>query len=141
MYEMVTGRVPFDADTPVSVALKHMQEEPEEPININTNVPIAVNKIIIKALQKDVALRYQLATEMLKDLKKSLKDPKGDFVEELECDNTAKTQKINTNMYGEIEEQKEKKGKKEKKERKFKQFLNNHKIISVIVRTCFIIWF
>ena len=75
MYEMVTGRVPFDADTPVSVALKHMQEEPIEPIELNPNLPIAVNKIIMRALQKDTTLRYQTASEMLVDLKKSLKDP------------------------------------------------------------------
>ena len=49
MYEMVTGRVPFDADTPVSIALKHMQEEPVEPQEINPNIPDAVNKIIMKA--------------------------------------------------------------------------------------------
>ena len=52
MYEMVTGRVPFDADTPVSVALKHMQEEPEEPIEINPHIPVAINKIIMKASSK-----------------------------------------------------------------------------------------
>ena len=83
MYEMLTGRVPFDADTPVSVALKHMQEEPEEPIEINPHIPVAINKIIMKALQKDATLRYQSASEMLSDLKKSLKNPDGDFVEEL----------------------------------------------------------
>ncbi len=71
MYEMVTGRVPFDADTPVSVALKHMQEEPVEPIELNPNLPIAVNKIIMRALQKDTTLRYQTASEMLVDLKKA----------------------------------------------------------------------
>ena len=102
MYEMVTGRVPFDADTPVSVALKHMQEKPEEPIEVNNHVPVAVNKIIMKALQKDATLRYQSASEMLIDLRKALKNPDGDFVEELEYDPTAKTQKINTDMYGNI---------------------------------------
>ena len=102
MYEMLTGKVPFDADTPVSVALKHMQEEPEEPIEMNPNIPVAINKIIMKALQKDVTLRYQSATEMLEDLKKSLKNPEGDFVEELAYDATARTQKINLNQYGEI---------------------------------------
>ena len=98
MYEMLTGKVPFDADTPVSVALKHMQEEPEEPIEMNPNIPVAINKIIMKALQKDVTLRYQSATEMLEDLKKSLKNPEGDFVEELAYDATARTQKINLNQ-------------------------------------------
>lgn len=133
MYEMVTGKVPFDADTPVSVALKHMQEEPEEPIDSNPNVPTAINKIIMKALQKDVTLRYQSATEMLGDLRKSLKNPDGDFVEELEYDSTARTQKINTDMYGEIEDIPNSRGKKGKKEGKFKQFIKNHKALSIIV--------
>ena len=53
MYEMLTGKVPFDADTPVSVALKHMQEEPKPPIELNPNIPQAVNDIITKALKKD----------------------------------------------------------------------------------------
>ena len=48
MYEMLTGRVPFDADTPVSVALKHMQEKPVEPIKLNASIPYTVNKIINK---------------------------------------------------------------------------------------------
>ncbi len=133
MYEMVTGRVPFDADTPVSVALKHMQEEPEEPIEINPNVPLAINKIIMKALQKDVTLRYQSATEMLGDLRKSLKNPDGDFVEEIEYDNTAQTQKINTDMYGEIEDKPNSRNKKGKKEGKFKQFVKKHKVLSTII--------
>ena len=72
MYEMLTGRVPFDADTPVSVALKHMQEEPIAAIVANPNIPIAVNDIIMKALKKDPNLRYQSATAMLIDLKLSL---------------------------------------------------------------------
>ena len=46
MYEMLTGKVPFDADTPVSVALKQVQEEPVEPIKYNENIPIGVNRII-----------------------------------------------------------------------------------------------
>ena len=130
MYEMVTGRVPFDADTPVSVALKHMQEEPEEPIKVNPNVPIAVNKIIMKALQKDTNLRYQTASEMLEDLKRALKNPDGDFVEDLEYDPTARTQVINTKGYGE-----EKRGGKgnAKKEGKFKSFIKKHKALSIFI--------
>jgi serine/threonine-protein kinase len=133
MYEMVTGKVPFDADTPVSVALKHMQEEPKEPIDVNPNVPVAINKIIMKALKKDVTLRYQSATEMISDLRKSLKNPDGDFVEELEYDATARTQKINTDMYGEIEEKPNTRNKQTKKEGKLKRFIKNHKILSSIV--------
>ena len=130
MYEMVTGRVPFDADTPVSVALKHMQEEPEEPIELNPNIPTAINKIIMKALQKDTTLRYQSATEMLIDLKKSLKDPDGDFVEELEYDPTARTQVIDQN---ELRAEKQNNSKKGKKESKFKSFIKNHKVLSTLI--------
>ena len=133
MYEMVTGKVPFDADTPVSIALKHMQEEPEEPISLNPNLPVAINKIILKALKKDATLRYQTSTEMLKDLKAALKNPSGDFVEELEYDPTAATQKID------IDKLKHTRG--EKKENKFKKFIKNHKLLSgfVILVLLFII--
>ena len=80
MYEMLTGRVPFDADTPVSIALKHMQEKAVEPIKLNPSIPFAVNQIIVKAMQKETNLRYQSATEMLKDLGMALKNPEGNFV-------------------------------------------------------------
>ena len=125
MYEMVTGKVPFDADTPVSVALKHMQEEPEEPIEVNPNIPVAVNKIIMKALQKDITLRYQTATDMLRDLRTALKNPEGDFVEELEYDETAKTQKINTSDYSKKENR--------KKENKFIAWIKAHKKLSIFI--------
>ena len=130
MYEMVTGRVPFDADTPVSVALKHMQEEPVEPIELNPNLPIAVNKIIMRALQKDTTLRYQTASEMLVDLKKSLKDPEGDFVEKLEYDPTARTQVIDTNAYRDNKQTKNSSG---KKDGKFKTFVKTHKGLSIFI--------
>ena len=130
MYEMVTGRVPFDADTPVSVALKHMQEEPEEPIEVNPKVPTSVNKIIMKALQKDTSLRYQTSSEMLVDLKKALKDPEGDFVEELEYDPTASTQVIDTNK---IKKESQTQNSKGKKDGKLKTFIKNHKGLSIFI--------
>lgn len=95
MYEMLTGRVPFDADTPVSIALKHMQEKPVEPIKLNPSIPYSVNKIIMKAMEKDLNLRYQSATEMLKDLNMALKDPDGDFVK-TSSNEMAYTQRIDT---------------------------------------------
>ena len=131
MYEMVTGKVPFDADTPVSVALKHMQEMPQEPIELNPNIPMSVNKIIMKALQKDTNLRYQSATEMLEDLNMCLKNPEGDFVEELEYDETAKTQVINTSRLQ--EEANKDKNSNGKKESKFKRFIKNHKALSTVI--------
>lgn len=75
LYEMVTGRVPFDADTPVSVALKHMQEKPVEPIILNPAIPESLNSLIMKAMQKDPNLRYSSATEMIEDFDKIIKNP------------------------------------------------------------------
>ena len=93
MYEMLTGKVPFDADTPVSIALKHMQEEPVEPIKLNSRIPYGINEIIMKAMRKDPTERYQSADEMLEDLRQGLKDPDGDFVRENEEKNVKKRKK------------------------------------------------
>ena len=131
MYEMLTGRVPFDADTPVSVALKHMQETPEEPIEINPNIPEAINQIIMKALKKEPELRYQTATEMLEDLKMALKNPSGDFVEQREYDPTAVTQKIDTNRIKTLEQ--ENKNSNNKKDSKLKRFIKKHKGLSIFI--------
>ena len=133
LYEMVTGKVPFDADTPVSVALKHMQEKPEEPIEVNPNVPIAVNNIIMKALQKDTNLRYQTATDMLDDLRKALKNPDGDFVDDSEYDPTAKTQVLNTEMYNNLRSSRDDEEENDKKEKGFKAFIKRHKKLSIFI--------
>ena len=127
LYEMVTGKVPFDADTPVSVALKHMQEEPIAPNELNKNLPEAVNKIILKALKKDAMVRYQTSTEFLQDLRTALKNPSGDFVEEIDYDVTAKTQKISTNEYN------RNRSRNAKKENKFVAFIKKHKGLSIFV--------
>ena len=132
MYEMVTGRVPFDADTPVSVALKHMQEEPEEPIELNPNLPSAVNRIIMKALKKDTTLRYQTATEMLADLRQALKRPNGDFVDDRDYDATARTQKINIDLYRNVAEEDNRK-RNGKKDNKFIAFIKRHKVLSAFI--------
>ena len=79
MYEMVTGRVPFDADTPVSVALKQVQEKPIEPISINPDIPEGLNYIILKAMRKDKEERYSSANELLQDLEILSKHPETDF--------------------------------------------------------------
>ena len=129
MYEMLTGRVPFDADTPVSVALKHMQEEPKPPIEVNPNIPKAVNDIIMKALKKDPNLRYQTATSFVADLQRSLKEPNGDFVNNSEYVGDFPTQRF-TPLGDEGKNQKEE---KKKKENKFIAFVKKHKVISSIV--------
>ncbi len=70
LYEMVTGRVPFDADTPVAVALKQVNEEPVPPRQINPAIPEPLERVIMRALQKDPALRYASAEEMRADLRR-----------------------------------------------------------------------
>ena len=75
MYEMATGKLPFDGDSPVSVALKHIQEEPIEPIVKNPKVSIALNQIIMKAMSKSTVTRYQNATELLSDISLALANP------------------------------------------------------------------
>lgn len=137
MYEMLTGRVPFDADTPVSVALKHIQEEPVEPINVNPSIPRAVNDIVMKAMKKDPSLRYQNAGEMLKDLSMALKDPNGDFVNTKRELKDFPTQTISTIYTKNTEEKrgnKEKKMEQEKKKKNgFTKFVGEHKVLTIII--------
>jgi len=74
MYEMATGRVPFNSDSAVSVALKHIQEVPIEPIVINSDVSESLNRIILKAMAKNTANRYKSATDMLLDIHEAMND-------------------------------------------------------------------
>ena len=75
LYEMVTGRLPFEGDSPVTVALKHLQEEPVPPKNINSSIPDSLNKLILKAIQKEPIKRYQNAKEIIQDLQKIQENP------------------------------------------------------------------
>lgn len=74
IYEMITGRVPFNADSPVSVALKHIQETPVPPKDINSSIPNSLNNLILKAIEKEPIKRYQSIKEMLSDLEKIKND-------------------------------------------------------------------
>lgn len=94
LYEMVTGRLPFDGETPVAIALKHLQVEAQPPVELQKNVPSAVNDIIVKAIKKDQHQRYQTASDMLGDLYRSLKEPYGQFVEEEGSAKESPTKKI-----------------------------------------------
>ena len=137
MYEMLTGRVPFDADTPVSVALKQVQEEPVDPMNYNDTIPVSVNRIILKAMQKDPNLRYQNATEMLRDLSLALKKPNEDFVVLATRSDDSPTQKIPTIYELEMEKNNDRKAprvntsheeeKTRKKDNKVVAFYKEHK--------------
>jgi len=68
LYELATGRLPFEGDTPVSVALKHVNDEPVPPRQVNANIPPALEAVILKAMQKDPTRRYRSAEEMRDDL-------------------------------------------------------------------------
>lgn len=75
LYEMLTGRKPFDGDTPVAIALKHMQSTPKKPSEINETIPEGMEQIVLKAMQKDPSARYQTAGEMINDLEEFKKNP------------------------------------------------------------------
>lgn len=70
MYEMVTGRLPYDGDSPVSIALKHIQEPAIPPKSINPSIPEDLNNIILKSVEKQPANRYQTIHDLIIDLKK-----------------------------------------------------------------------
>lgn len=91
LYEMVTGKVPFEADSPVTIALKHIQEEVVPPKQINSKIPESLNKLIIKAMEKDPGMRYQNARDIINDLQKIKEDPNAvinDVVENEENEHT-----------------------------------------------------
>lgn len=68
LYEMLTGRKPFDGENPVAIALKHMQEDPVPPREIMPSIPEALEEIVMHAMERDPARRYQSAAEMIKDI-------------------------------------------------------------------------
>ncbi|MGC4020014.1 MAG: Stk1 family PASTA domain-containing Ser/Thr kinase [Muricomes sp.] len=80
MYEMITGHVPFDGDTTVEVALKHLQEEIISPAEEVPDIPYSLECIIMKCTQKNPERRYLNCQSLILDLKRSLVNPEGDFV-------------------------------------------------------------
>ena len=75
LYEMVTGVVPFQGDSAVTIALKHIQEEVVPPKTLNSKIPDSLNKLILKAMEKEPSKRYQTAKEMIADLQKIKNNP------------------------------------------------------------------
>ena len=80
MYEMLTGRVPFEGDSAVSVALLHIQGEMVPPRKYNPMIPVSLEKIVLKCTQKRPEMRYRSVTELISDLKRALMTPNEDFV-------------------------------------------------------------
>lgn len=105
MYEMITGRVPFDGDTTVSVAIQHLQEEMTAPSVYAPNVPISCEKIILKCTQKNQDRRYQNIADLLADLRKSISNPDLDFVEDVQLVDKGKTKVISEADIRQIKDQ------------------------------------
>jgi serine/threonine-protein kinase len=80
LYEMLSGTMPFAADNSVSVALLQIQEEAIPLRTVDPNIPVSIEKIVQKCMQKKPERRYLTASELIKDLKRSLQDPDGEFV-------------------------------------------------------------
>ncbi len=80
LYEMLTGQVPFDGETSVSVALKHVSEEPKSMRLYQSGISKALDEVVMRALCKDASKRYQTAAEMAADLRRTITHPRGGFV-------------------------------------------------------------
>ena len=94
LYEMVTGKVPFEGETTVAIAIKHLQDEMVPPTVYTPDLPHSLELIILKCTQKSVDKRYASMSEVIADLKHSLIDPNGDFVQLYTMDPTEKTMVI-----------------------------------------------
>lgn len=75
LYEMLAGRIPFDAESPVAIAKMHVDNMPERPSNLNADVPSSVSDIVLKAMSKQPVMRYQSAMDFAKDLHAVLESP------------------------------------------------------------------
>ena len=80
MYEMITGHVPYDGDTTVAIAIQHLQSDIIPPSQYVEDIPISVEKIILKCTMKSTDKRYESMEDLLLDLKKALVNPDEDFV-------------------------------------------------------------
>ena len=103
MYEMVTGRVPFDGDTTVAIAIKHLQDEMVPPSRYVPDLPRSLEDIILKCTQKSTDRRYSTLAELINDLKHSLIDPNGNFVNLSPLSNHAQTIMITPDEMKEIQ--------------------------------------
>ena len=109
MFEMLTGRVPFNGDTTVAIAIKHIQEPMPTPRDYVGEIPISVEQIVYKCTQKSPDRRYQSMAELIEDLKRSLMNPDEDFVKVVDPDESASTKVISEQDVKEIKQQVQKK--------------------------------
>lgn len=102
MFEMLTGRVPFNGETTVAIAIKHIQEEMPSPKEFVPEIPASVESIVLKCCQKSPDRRYQNMQELIADLKQSLISPDEDFVVMRDMDESARTRMISDNDMAQI---------------------------------------
>ncbi len=102
MYEMCTGRVPFDGETTVAIAIQHLQSEMQPPSVYAPNLPVSLEKIIQKCTMKSPDRRYSSIDELLVDLKKALINPDEDFVSMVDTSENNKTRMISDDELSEI---------------------------------------
>ena len=103
LYEMVTGELPFDGETPVALAMKHLREPIPNMREINPDISESVEKIIVKATQKSAGKRYPRIEDMNRDLKRATTDSSGNFIrEEAEIDTSSQTIVMDRSQMDEI---------------------------------------
>lgn len=118
LYEMLTGQVPFEADTPVSVALKQIQNKAILPRTLNSSIPEGLEEITMHAMEKDAAKRYQSAAQMLRDIDEFKRDPSISFeYKYLNVPLPAENSKYTNAIQNARKDQKKVKRKKEKTKR------------------------
>lgn len=117
MFEMLTGRVPFNGETTVAIAIKHIQEPMPSPREYVAEIPISVEQIVFKCTQKSPDRRYQNMAELIEDLKKSLMKPDEDFVKIVDPDEEAATRNVTDADIREIKNQTRKASDEEAAER------------------------
>lgn len=105
MFEMLTGRVPFNGETTVAIAIKHIQEELPSPKEFVPEIPTSVEQIVLKCCQKSPDRRYQSMGELIEDLKQSLLYPDDDFVVRNDPDEEAATRYITDRDIAQIKRQ------------------------------------
>ncbi len=105
MFEMLTGRVPFNGETTVAIAIKHIQEEMPSPREFVSEIPISVEQIVFKCCQKSPDRRYQSMGELVADLKRSLMTPDEDFVRVVNSDEEGSTKMISDRDMARIKKQ------------------------------------
>ncbi len=108
MFEMLTGRVPFNGETTVAIAIKHIQEPMPSPREYIPEIPISVEQIVFKCTQKSPDRRYQSMPEVVADLKQSLMHPDEDFVKMVDPDEEAATRMISEQDMQQIKKQSKK---------------------------------